>query len=311
MFQARGPAQTLLRSILEDPAFRRCRVTRTGRADASRLVVALGQVHPVLRGRYEKFQARRIAMVQAWIYRAALCLLERHGLHAFGQEGLSFEGVRGGKFRMEGALLDDIRRALQRSVPENFLRQTAVEWRRALRSGDGRTASRTVATLNGLTLLQAVHGDAALFPIEQRSVHGTITAAIDALQQRIARAEASAVYQASRSKGGKNLTKQEYAAAMERNTLVKEWNALLKHPERDRAIFREIVEAAGDQVLTVFVLGEGHRSGMLRLAKREGPSDMLFVWVTPKALWWWKTMLVRSGWIIAAMIVAVGMYVFL
>ena len=289
-----GAAGLLLKEIAEDPSMRRARFSVIGKSDAARLIVALGQVHPVLRGRFEGFQARRIGRVQAWVYRASLLLLERFGLKAFGQEGLSVAGERGKNYRMEGSLLDDIARGLQNREPEKYLLSIASEWRSALRRNDDRTRGRTVATLNGLTLLQAIHHDASIFPIEQHAVHGSLSAAVDELQQRIARVEASPAYRSVRAKDGKKLTPQEYQAAMERNALVRQWNTLLKHPERDRAIFREVLEASMEKPLTAFVLGEGHRAGFLRLARRELPTDTLFVWITPKELWWWKAMIQRA-----------------
>ena len=90
--------------------------------------------------------------------------------------------------------------------------------------------------------------------------------------------------------------------AMRRNRLVKEFNKMLRHPERDRAIFREVCDHAADMPVTAFVLGQGHRQAMLRLARKHAPRDVLFLWITTPVLWWWRAMRQRIGWGIAGMV---------
>ena len=289
-----GPAGEALARLRALPAFRRAKVEARGRGRPGRLIVGIGQVHPVLQGKFEGFQARRIARVQAWIFRACLALREAFGVRVFGEEGLAGEEMEG-PCRLSPELLEPVARGLAAAGEDVYLGGVAREWRSAL-GRDPERAAHAALLLSGLTLLQAAHEDCAVFAIEQAAVHGAVGEGVARLRSEMDALERLPEYAEFRRKGGKGLTREEYDVAGRHQALVKAYNATLAHPERDRAIFREIVEFAEKRDVTVFVLGAAHRKGFLRLARRHLPADVLFAWVMPPMLWWWKAALHRFAW---------------
>lgn len=286
-FRTAGPAVDLLRRIRSHAACRRAKVCVRYPASlrAERVIIAIGQVHPVSRGRFSFFAARKIARCQAWIFALGCALKEEFGVSAFGQEGLSAKAdspvtgrIRPSLIKDLGSVAEDPRSALA------FLRSAASRWRRALKDRNDRDIAKAVRELSALTLLQVRYRDAGVFSIEQSSVHARVTSAVHALGIEIEKLERSAAFRRARSKKGKNLTKEEYAATVRRNGLVKKFNAVLRHPERDRSIFREVSEYAKDRDVTVFLLGEAHRTPMLKIAAEFGDDDVLFMWITPPNL---------------------------
>lgn len=286
------PASVLLSRIREEPTFRWSRrdIVAGGRG-AARIIIGIGQQHGVGHGRFERFQARKIARVQAWIFDACRWL-STQGVFAFGQEGLS----RPGEDAFYGRLPQNSLAELQREFrhPEDvrsFLRKTSLQWRKALRRNNENEVHRTLQGLNALNLLQAIDEHIVVFPIEQRDVHGPLSQQITQLHGDIERIEHLKEYQSAISKGGKGLHKGEYDAVVQRNALIRAYNAALAHGVRNESIFEEVLREAQRNDETVFVLGQAHRSAILKLAKKHLPSDTVFVWITPKPLW--KPILVR------------------
>ena len=309
-FRRSGPAVDLLARLQVAPAFRRAKFETRARSRhrLRRLISGIGQVHPVGQGRFDFFLARKIGSVQSWLFSACRFLSRAHGVRSFGQEGFSTNRPGQTRARVSEPVLAEIRHIVDdhREV-RSYLLKTAQRWKKAVHKKNRKQITETVTALNALTLMQALDDSISMFPIEQKDVHGRIHDGITQLHQQIEQVKSTSLYQSFHAKEGKNLTKQEYELATELNDLVDAYSKLLKHPERDRSIFREVVEHAEEQDMTVFILGNAHRSQILRLARKHVPSDALFVWVTPPALWWWEAMLRRTGWILAGVIV---LYVF-
>lgn len=293
-FRPSGPAYEALQNIKRTKGLHRVRFRLRGKGKCTKLIIGIAQVHPVLSGRFAWYQARRIANVQAEIYEACRVLHDRVGVTSFGLEGYSGRG----KARLPKEFLQEMNVASgdQKEV-KRILRTAAKRWRRALHRGNNKDASTYATMLNALTVLQAAKDNVSVYPIEQAQVHGAIGQALTQLQQSIAEVEASSAYKRMQKKGGKGLTREEFEAAKVRNGLVKEFNKTIAHPERDRAILREVLKHAQSPV-TVFVLGAGHRSGMLTLAAKHLPDGYLFAWASPPAFWWKKAMLYRAGWVL-------------
>jgi hypothetical protein len=212
----------------------------------------------------------------------------------FGQEGYSGKGLA----RLPQHMLSQLKSAAgDRRGVKRVLRSTAQTWRKALHKGDIATAETSAAALNGIALLQSLDRGVAMFPIEQKDVHSAIGESIARLQHEIHRIETSSLYQSVQRKAGKGLTKGEYESAVMRNKLIKQFNKTISHPERDRAILREVIKHSEKDV-TVFILGTGHRSGFLTLSAKQLPEGYMLAWLTPPSLWWAKATLRRIGWAI-------------
>ncbi len=306
---AHGPAADLLWRIHRDPGFRHARFeVHAGKGELKRLILGIGQMHPVLQGKFEGFQAHRIAAIQAWIFQVCLRLTREYGVHSFGQEGLWSSGTGAVAYsRIDPSLLDawavEVR---DPATAPRFLRRVSDQWRKALRRGDADAAARQASALNGQALVQALEPGVSAFPLEQQDVHGVIGSQIDALHREADTIEQSAAFRSMRAKGGRGLTQEEYSIAVRRNALIKAFNALLTHPERDRSIFREVMRAAEKVGVTVFVLGQAHRSAQLRLAREHGDDDLVYAWVTPPQLWRWEALLRRALWTCLGIVVASG-----
>ena len=300
-FRPTGPAAESLHALKRKPGLKRLKFAVRGKGNCDKLIIGIGQVHPVLTGKFARFQARRIANVQAEIYEACNALYDFAHVTTFGMEGYS--GKRKARFPKAFLLQMQMASGRRREV-KSVLRGVANRWRKALNRGNENDTGTYASMLNALTVMQALHADVSMYPIEQADVHGAIGVAITQLQQEIAKIETSAAYRSCQKKGGKGLTQAEYEAAKTRNALVKQFNATLKHPERDRAILREVLKHA-DSPVTVFVLGTGHRSGMLSLTAKHLPDGYLFAWASPPSFWWKKAMLYRVGWVCIALMMLV------
>jgi hypothetical protein len=314
-FSMKAPSASALPQFVQNlrsaRAFRHARIEKRGKIQgSSRLIIGIGQQHGVGHGRFERFQARRIARVQAWIFEACRWFSSQ-GVHAFGQEGLSRPGKEAFYGRLPPEALSELQEAIRH--PEGirrYLRKTSLQWRKALRRGDAREVRRTLEGLNALNLLQALHAHVVVFPIEQRDVHGPLAQQITQLQTEIDAIERTKAYQSASSKRGKGLTQPEYDAIVRRNAVIAKYNGVLNHDVRNEAIFEEVLHEAQRSDITVFVLGQGHRSAILRLAQEHLPSRMFFLWITPSPLW--KPVLVRRiAYCIVAIVIGYALWRFL
>jgi hypothetical protein len=283
------------------PPFRRCRFDIRGqRTNPERVIVALGQVHPVLRGRFEAFQARKIARVQAWIFDVCDWFYTKKLASSFGQEGFTRDwGQEQFEVRLPSSLLQRLV-ADRRVFPTGaaWLQSVSKRWRTALRHGHAPDIAFGNTALNGLVLMQMEYADVAVFPIEQTQIHSGIAGRIEQISVQITQLESVPAFLAFRRKQGRGLLPEEYRVAKEHGRLVGQFNRTLTSPERDRSIWLEVLRAAQARSLTVFVLGQGHRAAQLKLVSQELPAGYQFIWITPPMLWWWQTWSARVGWVL-------------
>jgi hypothetical protein len=284
-----GPAGDSLAHLRALPALRGARLDVAWRGRLpTRLAVGIGQVHPVLQGHFSRSLTRQIGLVQGWIADLCEALYQREGIRTFGQEGLHSEAAGDGPVRLTEEILAPLRQRLQTRHPTLVLYSLAVDWHDALRRDDGRAIAQAATALNALAILQALHEDVAIVPIEQADAHGPIGEGIRLLHARLSEVETSHEFQLAKQKSGRNLTANEATAVRTFNDLQKQFQTLLTHPERDRALFREVTKRAEGQAVSVFVLGAAHQAAQLRLARTYLPDDLALVWITPPHLrsWW-------------------------
>lgn len=281
----------------------RCEMRWKGK-NVAKLIIGIGQVHPILSGTFSRRQARQIADTQAWIFELCKMLTEQFHVQAFGQEGLWAELTERSTARMDPSLLARIEHAPEDA--REWFRRTAEDWRSALERRDADGAAMANALLNGLTMLQALHPTVGVFPIEQQDVHGRIGEGMNTLRVALAKVESSELFRSVRAKQGRGLTREEVAVVHQRNGYVHAFDKLLNHPERDRSIFREIHLAAERMPVVIFVLGQAHRHRQLRLARKHLDDGMLFLWITPPQLWARGRILHWAGWILGLLLIVGG-----
>lgn len=311
-----GSAYSLFTTLKECQAFKYARFDLCARkcTGLQRLVIGFGQEHPVRHGKSSRILANRIGSVQAWLFNACKLITEKLHLTSFGKEGFSIEGDGVFHARLNTTVIASIKREIgDIENPRSLFRTFAYRWRRALHGENSKILDETMSCLDALNVLQAINPSVTVFPIEQPDVHGRIGQAMDQLRQQMSAIEQSASYKRYQQKGGKNLTKEEYDAAIDRNNCVKEYNRILKHPERERSILREVLEHSDGMPVTAFILGQGHRKAFLRLSKKHIPDDVLFVWITPPQLWIWKSIRYWTivALLLAGLIAALSVYLFI
>lgn len=258
---------------------------KKGYGTPERLIIGIGQMHAVGHGRFERFQAREIAKIQYWIFQAC-SWMSAHGIHVFGQEGLSSPTGD----RLIGRLPPELLIELQLQIGERngvrrYFRKIAQRWRKALKNEDAVEIRKTLQGLDALNVLQAIDDEAAVFAIEQRDVHSSLAEEIKELHKQIESVERKVAYKNVVAKKGKGLTEAEYDIAVVRHELVRHYNELLNDETREASILEEVLEHAEEHAVTVFVLGQGHRKSMLRRMKETMPSGTQFAWITPPLLW--------------------------
>ncbi len=280
-----GPAREFIKLLKHSKPFRYARFQQRRRSKCpDRVILGIGQIHAVQRGMGAHHYAKRIAKVQAWIFRACQFLYLKGGVSSIGQEGFAVEPGGAKQARLHPTLINELKLHLaSHPGPEKFLRRTAKQWRKAMHSKDQVAIIQTSTALNALNLLQALEEKFSIFPIERRDIHSGISDEINAMYDELEKLDAAPEYQQALKKHGKKLKPDEYTAALRYNELMKKLQKLLRKKERDAAIMENLIEYSKGKHVTVFVLGQAHRKRMLKL-KRKLPPEVLFVWVTPPPL---------------------------
>ena len=292
-----GIAEDRLRRILRSKLVKGGKVhIRRCESEPKHLIIGIGQIHPVLRVTFERFQAKRIATVQYWIFRLCEYLVKQEEIQCFGKEGFASIKGKSTRARLPLELLKEIKNEhIKGGGTKRVFKRAAEQWRKALHKQQLEKARGAIHFLDALSLLQANHSQVTIFPLERDNVHSAIHKSLNSLQDQVKGLESSAAFRSARSKGGKGLTQKEVQALLNRNKLVQSRNQLLSDPRRDQEIFKNVITQATSESVTVFVLGQGHRNRFLMLARSQMPSDMLFVWITPPQLWLWRAVQSWSG----------------
>ena len=152
-FGRSGIAWDRLRRILRSSAskYGKVHVRQCGKRP-QRLVIGIGQIHPVLRGRFERFQVRRIAAVQYWMFRFCNFLAEEEKIHCFGKEG--FASMDGKRIRarlpleLQEAMLHEQEKA---GSVKSVFKRAAEKWRKALRKSRIKQAHAAMRSLDALS----------------------------------------------------------------------------------------------------------------------------------------------------------------
>jgi len=282
----KGPAWEFMRLLRKSKPCKgsQFKYRATGK-QPDRVVIGIGQIHPVLKGHFVGRYAKQIARAQAAVFTVCHYLYKKGGITSFGQEGFSVTAGRAVEKRIDADVIQDLMKDVYgHKGPKKILLKLSKKWRKALRKKDQEEVIRTATALNALTLLQAVEEKVTVFPIESREVHSAISDELNALHDETEKIRTSAAFQSARKKNGKELTKEEYDAVMKHNKLAKQFETLIRSAKRDEAILSNVLQYSEGKHVTVFVLGQGHKKAMLRLAKKTCPPEVLFVWMTVKPL---------------------------
>ncbi len=293
-----GEAWNTVKTVLQSSLMRRTKVTyRYKGLFQKKLVIGIGQIHPVLRGRFENFLVKKIAKTQHWIFQCTEMLHKNLHVRFFGREGFGSMNRDYTQTRISSETKTSIIQSIEKnhSLLRHFHEASKV-WQKNARRNQQEESAKAMMLFDSLTVLQALYPHTGIFPLEDSHIHGTISEKINIIQNEIVKIEQSKPFQDAKKNNGKNLTKEAYDAVRKRNKQIDEFHALLKSPERDHEIFERILGASKNQPITVFVLGNAHQSSMLKLAKKNIDRETLFLWITPPQLWWWQNICKKIGW---------------
>lgn len=260
------------------------------KGEAKKMVVILGQVHTVWRGKIGNRERNSVVRCQERLYRYYGYFSEVFGLKSFGSEGM-YEGL-------ETSFQDQRSFQLYREVEkkvgaENILSELGRRWHEALLAKKDEEALKLFATaVCGQTLFQYFQqGKVVSYPIEGEAAYQYVLLGVNHLGERIRKLEDSPEFRAVRQRGGKIKDEKEAEKVRQYNALVREFNAVIGSDLRERATLSLLRERLLHEDLVVLTMGVGHRENYRRLARDFCETHQaVFVFVTPPELlvsWWW------------------------
>ena len=172
-FFKKGPAWKFVKLLKRAKPFKGAQfnVVTTGKVP-DRVIMGIGQMHPVQHGKISRKKAKKIASGQAWIFFVCHFLYKKGNVKSFGQEGFSMEPGKTREARVDPEIMKEIIvMNAKHKRPTKVLRKLAKEWRKAMKKKDQAQILRSITALNALTLLQSVEEAVTVFPIERRDVH--------------------------------------------------------------------------------------------------------------------------------------------
>lgn len=269
-----------------------------GIADPQKVVIILGQVHTVWRGKIGHRERRQIVACQARLCSYYALFEELYDLTEFGGEGL-YEGVSTDfADRKCFELYEPIRRRLVAdnrvltpeelpTVAVKILDELAKRWQEELRhQRDIGTLRLYASAVSGQTLFNFLTpNEIRVFGVEGEEAYRKVLKVVDELGERLAQLEQTHAFRAVRQRNGKVQTSKERDAVLLYNELAEQFNRMIKSDIRERATLELLVEKAKKADMTVLTMGYGHRKNYLRLARRSlKGTDIAFVFLTPPEL---------------------------
>lgn len=315
----RGGAWQQVALLRSSSVFRRARFdvylpTKT----CDRLIICCGQMHTVLskRGMWW-WTAWRIARIQARLFTYYVAFFQSCAVRSFGLEGLTHNVGQEQFFHVQyrdHSFVTEVERvglvAGNLAAARTILQRLARDWNTALQESlPLPEVARRAELVSGSRLLAAGMPAVTFYPVESRVAHGAVWEKIQALERQIKLAENVPAFIRARSKGFKELTREEYDATMCHQKLQHTFAKTLEGSgERERASLLIALEQVHTNHIAVFTMGQAHRRMYLRLAPKILATENIgFVFITPPELWWWG-FVVR--WVMAVLVLGVS-FVFL
>lgn len=258
--------------------------------EAKKLVVILGQVHTVWRGKIGNRERKNVVRCQERLLRYYAYFADDLGLQRFGSEGM-YEGL---ETSFQDQRCFKLYREVEKAVGvENILVELGRRWHRALREKTDEDALRLyAAAVCGQTLFQYFRSSKVVsYPIEGEVAYQHVLRGVNHLGERIRKLEDSFELRAVRQRGGVAKDQKEAEKVAQYNALVREFNTVIGSDLRERATLGLLRERLSQDDLVVLTMGVGHRENYRRLAPDFCEANRTaFVFVTPPELlmsWWW------------------------
>jgi hypothetical protein len=290
-------------AIKKHPVFKRSRIDHflPGQAPEN-LVILLGQVHTVWKGRIGNRERKLIVRCQARLC-SYYAYFERFlGVRKFGGEGI-YEGLNTSfhdakNFQLYRELEKKMR--IQHPVSlenisdeaEKILHELGKEWHRELLSqSDIKKIQLYSSAVSGQSLFNYLRdGRIEMYPIEGEKEYQRVLEGVNILGRQIEQLENSEEIKMVRARGGKVKTEEEAEKVRSLNSIVKEFNRVIGSDIREKATFEILRQKVESEPVVIFTMGVGHRKNYLSLLKKNfGESATAFVFITPPELlinWW-------------------------
>lgn len=294
----------IIQHVKSHPVFRRARIDLySPTVDPDKLIVLLGQVHTVWKGKIDNSTRKKIVACQARLCSYYAYFEKAQGIKKFGGEGI-YEGLTTNFQDRESFKLyqqEEKSLAIKKPVPvekfasvsEKILSKLGGEWQQAMREqNDLKKIQTLAAAVSGQTLFNYLNeGRIEAYPIEGERAYQHVLEGINQLGERIRKLEETEEMRYVKQRGGKAKTEKEAEKVKQYNALVKAFNQLIGSDVRERATMEILKQKAQQETLVVFTMGIGHRKNYLKLDDEylKG-TRTAFLFITPPELrlnlWW-------------------------
>lgn len=263
----------------------------------TRLIVLLGQVHTVWKGKIGNRERKNIVNCQARLCAYYEYFEQFHGVREFGGEGL-YEGVEtsfsdGACFQLYAEIEKKLE--IQRPVPieqiprvaKDILGELGRRWHEAiLEKSDLQKIQLYAAAVSGMTLFNFLNDEKVhVFPVEGESAYRQVLSGVNRFGEEIEKLDQTSEMRSIRQRGGKVKTQQELQVLKRYNKVVEDFNRVLTSDIRERATLELMMEKASQSPVVVFTMGVGHRKNYLRMVPSVvRGSTTAFLFVTPPEL---------------------------
>lgn len=293
----------LVDHLQKHPLFKRARVDiYTPTTTPENIIILIGQVHTVWKGRIGNRERKKIVNCQARLCSYYAYFEQFHNITQFGGEGL-YDGLET-SFADQASfqLYQQIEKKLQISHPipveklsivaQSILKKLGEEWHNALLKKDLLEKIQLFASsVSGMTLFNYLNNEKIkVYAVEGEKAYQKVLRGVNHLAERIEKSEKSYEMRVVRQQGGKAKTDKQVEAVKQYNLLVKEFNSVIGSDLRERATLEIMKEKTNNQRIVVFTMGVGHRKNYLKLADEYFKGGKTaFMFITPPELltnWW-------------------------
>ena len=284
--------------IQKHPVFKGARIdVFTPTLHPEKLIVLLGQMHTVWKGRIGNRERKKIVNCQARLCSYYAYFEQFHNVAEFGGEGI-YAGLQTSfRDRLIFGLYElirnklgvprDIRLEQISSAARDILKELGAEWHQELRAqNDLKKIQMYAGAVSGQTLFSYLNdGRIRVYPIEGEKDYQNVLRGIDNLGRRIEKLEQSYEMKVVRQRGGRPKNSAELEAVKQYNALVKEFNAVIGSDVREQATLEILRKKSLSSHLVVFTMGVGHRKNYLKLVDVYlKDSKTAFLFITPPEL---------------------------
>ncbi|MGE3278999.1 MAG: hypothetical protein AB7J40_04390, partial [Candidatus Altimarinota bacterium] len=269
-----------------------------------KMVILLGQVHTVWKGKIGNRERKQIVRCQSRLCSYYAYFEQFLQVRSFGGEGI-YEGLNTSFHDEQNfRLYRDIERKIQLQHPipleklseaaERMLHELGREWHRELLNQNNlKNIQLLAAAVSGQSLFNYLRdGQIDMYPIEGELAYRRVLEGITRLGHQIEKLEQTEEIRAVRSRDGKAKTEKEAEKILHLNALIQEFNRVIGSDIRERATFEILRQKSEQDSAVIFTMGIGHRKNYLSLVKEYfGESSTVFVFITAPELLinWWLT----------------------